>query len=168
VPSTHLEKPEPVPYPGWFTHFLADRTIRKPSPHTAKAYRQDFEAIARLIAGSADGVAAIKIADLTADTLRAAFAVYAENHSAASIRRCWSTWNTLCTFLYTSELLAANPMPMIGRPTVPKSLPKSYSTEAIARLVAALDADDGSTRRTDWAERDSAIVFTSLGRPEGR
>jgi hypothetical protein len=37
--------------------------------------------------------------------LGAAFAVYAETHSSASIRRFWSTWNTLCTFLYTAELL---------------------------------------------------------------
>jgi hypothetical protein len=34
---------------------LADRTIRKPSRHTAKAYRQDFEAIAILVAGSGEG-----------------------------------------------------------------------------------------------------------------
>jgi hypothetical protein len=38
-------------YPGWFDEILADRAIRKPSPHTAKAYRQDFEAIATLVAG---------------------------------------------------------------------------------------------------------------------
>jgi hypothetical protein len=38
-------------------------------------------------------------------SLGAAFAVYAETHSSASIRRFWSTWNTLCTFLYTAELL---------------------------------------------------------------
>jgi len=29
-------------------------------------------------------------------------------------------------------------------------------------LVAAIDADQGSERRNDWAERDRAIVFTSL------
>jgi hypothetical protein len=39
----------PIPelvYPQWFSAFLADRAVRKPSPHTAKAYRQDFAAIA--------------------------------------------------------------------------------------------------------------------------
>jgi hypothetical protein len=30
--------------------FLGDRAVRKPSQHTAKAYRQDFEAIATLLA----------------------------------------------------------------------------------------------------------------------
>lgn len=36
-------------YPRWFSVFLADRAVRKPSPHTAKAYRQDFTAIAELL-----------------------------------------------------------------------------------------------------------------------
>jgi hypothetical protein len=35
----------------WFAAFLADRGTRKPSAHTLKAYRQDFDAIATLIAG---------------------------------------------------------------------------------------------------------------------
>src|ERR1700677_110354 len=43
------------------------------------------------------------------------FAAYADTHEAASIRRCWSTWNTLCSFLFTADLLAANPMPPHGR-----------------------------------------------------
>ncbi|UXA11142.1 tyrosine-type recombinase/integrase [Mycobacterium sp. SMC-8] len=153
--------PEVVP-PGWFADFLADRAIRKPSPHTSKAYRQDFEAIAVLIAGSANAVSELAIRELTKERLRSAFAAYADTHSAASIRRCWSTWNTLCTFLFTAELLDANPMPLIGRPKVPKSLPKSYPTSVVTDLVAAIDADHGSTRVSDWPERDHAIVFTSL------
>jgi site-specific recombinase XerC len=160
VPVSRPSKP--LSYPGWFTDFLADRTIRKPSPHTAKAYRQDFEAIAALVAGTADRIVLLRISELTKDSLRAAFSMYAENHSAASIRRCWSTWNTLCTFLYTADLLDANPMPLIGRPKVPKSLPKSYPADAVAQLVATIDADRTSRRRNDWAERDRAIVFTSL------
>ncbi|MGD9620725.1 MAG: tyrosine-type recombinase/integrase [Mycolicibacterium sp.] len=156
------QKSPTVAYPGWFTEFLADRAVRKPSPHTAKAYRQDFEAIATLVAGTADGVLELRATELNKNNLRAAFAAYAETHSAASIRRCWSTWNTLCTFLYTAELLDANPMPLIGRPRVPKSLPKSYPAEAVTELVAAIDADQGSARRNAWPERDRAIVLTSL------
>jgi integrase len=53
-------------------------------------------------------------------------------------------------------------MPLIGRPKVPKSLPKSYPAEAVTQLVAAIDADHGSPRRHDWTERDRAIVFASL------
>lgn len=148
--------------PGWFTEFLADRAVRKPSPHTIKAYRQDFEAIATLLAGSADFVADLQTGELTKEDLRRAFAAYADAHSSASIRRCWSTWNTLCNFLFTAELLDANPMPLIGRPKVPKTLPKSYPPRAVTELVAAIDTDRGSARRSDWPERDRAIVFTSL------
>ena len=36
--------------PQWFAQFLADRGTRKPSAHTLKAYRQDFDAIASLLA----------------------------------------------------------------------------------------------------------------------
>lgn len=45
------QSPHAPSYPGWFDEILADRAIRKPSPHTAKAYRQDFEAIATLVMG---------------------------------------------------------------------------------------------------------------------
>jgi site-specific recombinase XerD len=148
--------------PGWFTDFLADRAVRKPSPHTSKAYRQDFEAIAILVAGTADAVPDLRTDQLSRDRLRSAFATYADTHSAASIRRCWSTWNTLCTFLFTADLFDANPMPLIGRPKVPKTLPKSYPAHAVTDLVAAIDADQGSTRNSNWPERDRAIVFTSL------
>jgi hypothetical protein len=41
--------PEPLApaLPDRFTQFLADRVVRKPSPHTTKAYRQDFDAMER-------------------------------------------------------------------------------------------------------------------------
>ncbi len=149
-------------HPGWFGEFLADRAIRKPSPHTTKAYRQDFEAVALLLAGGADAISTLPTNALNKESLRAAFAVYAETHSAASIRRCWSTWNTLCTFLYTANLLDANPMPAVGRPKVPKALPKSYTADAVNNLIAAIDTDDGSARRSNWPERDRAIIFTAL------
>ncbi len=43
--------------------------------------------------------------------MQAAFGAYADTHKAASILRCWSNWNTLCDFLYTGDVIAANPMP---------------------------------------------------------
>lgn len=161
VPISARQQP-PLPCPGWFTDFLTDRAVRKPSPHTIKAYRQDFETISILIAGTAAAVAALHVDEVNKDSLRAAFAAYADTHSAASVRRCWSTWNTLCAFLFTAELLEANPMPLIGRPKVAKTLPKSYPAHAVADLIAAINSDHGSTRSSDWAERDRAIVFTSL------
>ena len=67
----------------------------------------------------------MSLGDITTDTMRTAFAQYAESHEAATIQRCWSTWNVLCTFLYTSELIPANPMPLVGRPKLAKTLPKA-------------------------------------------
>jgi hypothetical protein len=87
---------------------MADRAIRKPSSQTMKAYRQDFEC-ARTTQPA--DVADLKPADLTKDAMRLAFALCAENRAAVSIRRCWPAWTTVCTFVYTAELLAANPMP---------------------------------------------------------
>jgi integrase/recombinase XerC len=89
-------------------------------PHT-QGYRQDFTAVADpLTSGRPAHVALI---DITKDTMRAAFAAYASTHEPASIRGCWSTWNVLCDFLYTAELIPANPMPFVGRPKAAKTLP---------------------------------------------
>ena len=45
--------------PECFAAFLADRGSRKPSAHTLKAYRQDFDAIATLLAGG-EGLSGIR------------------------------------------------------------------------------------------------------------
>jgi len=76
--------------PEWFAAFLADRGTRKPSAHTLKAYRQDFDAIATLIAGGED-LSGIPLGAIMVEMMRTAFARYAETHEAASIQRCWST-----------------------------------------------------------------------------
>ena len=70
--------------PEWFAAFLADRGTRKPSAHTIKAYRQDFDAIAALIAGGGD-LSGMPVSAITIETMRTAFAQYAETHEAASI-----------------------------------------------------------------------------------
>src|SRR6267154_2406637 len=127
-------------YPQWFSAFISDRATRKPSPHTAKAYRQDFSAIAAQLVGAGSRVGELRPPDITKNAMRGAFAAYAESHEPASIRRCWSTWNTLCTFLFANEEIPMNPMPLIGRPKLAKTLPKA----AIARHprdVGILGAD---------------------------
>ncbi|WP_428338669.1 site-specific integrase [Mycobacterium sp.] len=151
---------EADPFPEWFTAFLRDRQTRKPSAHTMKAYRQDFIAIASLIA---DGdPAGLNIVDITRDSMRAAFAAYAHDHEAAFIQRCWSTWNVLCTFLYTGEQLAANPMQLVGRPKLAKSLPKALPRTAVEALLEFVAQDYGSKRQTDWVQIDLAIILTAL------
>ena len=146
--------------PNWFADFLNDRATRKPSAHTMKAYRQDFTAVADLLtSGDPAGVALI---DITRDNMRAAFAAYAATHEPASIRRCWSTWNVLCDFLYTAELIPANPMPFVGRPKAAKTLPRSLPQPAVTALLDVVEADHQSTRRTDWPQRDLALMLTGL------
>jgi integrase len=78
---------------------------------------------------------------------------YACDHEAASIRRCWSTWNVLCTFLYTGEQLAANPMQLVGRPKLAKPLPKALPRSAVEALLETVARDQDSQRQTDWKER---------------
>ena len=161
APRSHSNG-ENVDIPQWFAEFLADRTIRKLSPHTTKAYRQDFILIATLLAGEPAAVGRLKPEALTGDAMRGAFAAYAGSHEAASIRRCWSTWNTLCGFLYTCELIAANPMPLIGRPKVAKTLPKGLGSDTVASLLEVIASDRESSRRSDWAERDRAVLLTAV------
>jgi hypothetical protein len=66
--------------------------------------RQDFTAIVTLVTGG--DPARLAMVDITTDSVRTAFAAYARDHEAATIRHCWSTWNVLRTFLYTSEQVA--------------------------------------------------------------
>ena len=148
--------------PEWFAAFLADRGTRKPSAHTMKAYRQDFDAIATLVAGEAAVVPRMALGDITTESMRTGFAQYAQTHEAASIQRCWSTWNVLWTFLYTSELIAANPMPLVGRPKLPKTLPKALPTGSVTALLETLNEDPQRPRRTDWIERDRGLILTAL------
>ena len=146
--------------PNWFSDFLIDRATRKPSAHTLKAYRQDFTAVADLL--SSGRPADVALIDITKDNMRAAFAAYASTHEPASIRRCWSTWNVLCDFLYTNELIPANPMPFVGRPKPARTLPRSLPRPAVAALLEVVDRDHESARRTDWPERDLALILTGL------
>lgn len=157
--STDSE-PSPAQHPDWFDLFLADRQTRKPSPATIKAYKQDFAAIASLVTNGQP--AAMQLADITKGAVRSAFATFAETHEAATIRRCWSTWNVLCTFLYTAETIDANPMQLVGRPKLPKTLPKSLPRTAVQALLETVAQDVHSTRETDWPERDLAIILIGV------
>jgi integrase/recombinase XerC len=62
-------------FPEWFSQFLNDRQTRKPSAHGMKAYRQDFIAIATLVAGG--NSTQLAVTDITKDSMRSAFAAYA-------------------------------------------------------------------------------------------
>lgn len=149
--------------PEWFDSFLADRGTQKRSAHTLAAYCRDFDAIAEIIVGGTD-LTALRLSDINRDALRTAFALFAPSHAAASVRRCWSTWNTLCTDLYDDELIPANPMGSVGRPRSDETLSKALPPNVIDALLDTLDADQAMPRRRrdDWVERDRAMLLTAL------
>jgi integrase/recombinase XerC len=51
---------------------------------------------------------------------------------------------------------------LVGRPKPTKTLPKSLPQSAAEALLNAIDAPAAAKRRTDWPERDRAIVLTAL------
>jgi integrase/recombinase XerC len=67
-----------------------------------------------------------------------------------------------CTFLYTGEQLAANPMQLVKRPKLAKSLPKALPRTAVEALLETVAQDQNSKRQTNWAERDLALILTAL------
>lgn len=157
--SNPVKSPE-VEVPGWFGDFLTDRATRKPSVQTLRAYRQDFAAIAATVSGGTP--ADMTLADITRDKMRSAFAVYAASREPATIRRCWSTWNVLCEFLYTADLIAANPMSSVGRPKAAKTVPRALPRSAVVALLKAISGEGARPRVTDWPERDLVLVLLGL------
>jgi integrase/recombinase XerC len=53
-------------------------------------------------------------------------------------------------------------MALVGRPKPSKTLPKSLPPSAAQALLSSLDTPAAVTRRTDWPERDRAIILTAL------
>jgi integrase/recombinase XerC len=68
----------------------------------------------------------------------------------------------LCTFLYTNEQLAANPMQLVGRPNLARAVPKALPRTAVEAVLETVAQDRRLKRETDWAERDLAIILTSV------
>jgi site-specific recombinase XerD len=53
-------------------------------------------------------------------------------------------------------------MPMVGRPKLAKTLPKVLPADAVTALLAALRSEPQPRRRTDWMQRDRALILTAL------
>ncbi|GAA3144255.1 hypothetical protein GCM10020255_021820 [Rhodococcus baikonurensis] len=103
-----------------FDTFMTWRKGGTMSTHTAEAYRHDFVGIADALAADLTvPIEHLTTAVLDKDHMRRAFARFAETRAPASVRRCWSTWNTLCGFWCTEDLLEANPMSTVRRRRCP-------------------------------------------------
>jgi site-specific recombinase XerD len=141
------------------TAWLTDLGAAKPSPNTLAGYRRDLTGVvSRLTA--LEGLDEAHLDDLVRPALRAAFASWASDHAAASVRRAHSAWSSFFDFLVAEGLLEGNPMAAIPKPKTPSILPRSIrARDAVARiLTTAAQADPRA--RDPWPTRDLAVAAT--------
>ena len=134
----------------------------KPSPATLLAYRRDVEGIGDRLAVLEDlgEFADVALADLERPALRAAFASWASDHAAASVRRAHSAWSSLFDFLVAEGVRDGNPMAAIPKPKTPTVLPRAIrARDAIGRLLRVATEPDARARQP-WPARDLALVAT--------
>lgn len=138
---------------------MTDLGASKPSPHTLAAYRRDLAGIAGRL-GAQEGIAQVRVADLGRSALRAAFASWAADHAAASVRRAHSAWSGLFDFLVSEGVVESSPMPTIPKPKTPSTLPRGIrGRDAIGRLIDTAALPDPRSRHP-WPERDLAVAAT--------
>ena len=150
------------------------KNTAKPSPNTVRARRCDLVAIGELLLAapveamdSVDRFDAVlgqlSLADLHRDAIVAAFAVYADDHSASSIRRVRSTWHGFCKWLIVHhEALDQNPIDYIEAPTSAKWRPKPIDRTDLAQVIAAAQTSS-PTARNPWPELERALCAVFVG-----
>ncbi|MGI8753149.1 MAG: tyrosine-type recombinase/integrase [Acidimicrobiales bacterium] len=151
----HPEAPLADAVAAWLTNLGAT----KPSPATLAAYRRDLDGVSRRLA-EFEELEVVTLADLRRPALRAAFASWAADHAAASVRRAHSAWSSFFDFLVAEGLLEGNPMAGVPKPKTPSVLPRTIrARDGIPRLLATAAASDPRSRRP-WPARDLALVAT--------
>ena len=134
----------------------------KPSPATLLAYRRDVQGVAGRLA-ALEGIGELgdlSLPDLERSALRAAFASWASDHAAASVRRAHSAWSSFFDFLVAEGILDGNPMAAIPKPKTPTVLPRSIRAPgAITRLIKTA-AEPDPRSRNPWPARDLAVIAT--------
>jgi site-specific recombinase XerD len=142
--------------------WLVNLGAAKPSPATLLAYRRDVEGVGSRLA-ALEGLGdftAVGLADLNRSALRAAFASWAGDHAASSVRRAHSAWSNLFDFLVAEAVLDGTPMAAIPKPKTPAALPRSIrARDAISRLLKVAGEPDPRSRQP-WPIRDLAVVAT--------
>ncbi len=140
---------------AWLTHLGAT----KPSPATLAAYRRDLDGVSGRLAAFED-LEVVTLADLQRPALRYAFASWAADHAAASVRRAHSAWSSFFDFLVAEGLLDGNPMAAVPKPKTPTVLPRTIrARDGVPRLLATAAAADPRSRKP-WPARDLALVAT--------
>ncbi len=142
--------------------WLVNLGAAKPSPATLAAYRRDVEGIGGRLAALEDRgeLTDLRLPDLSRPALRAAFASWAGDHAAASVRRAHSAWSNLFDFLVAEGVWDGNPMAAIPKPKTPAVLPRSIrARDAIGRLLGVAAEPDPRSHQP-WPGRDLALVAT--------
>lgn len=143
--------------------FFVARKPRKDSPHTTAAYRRDLAGVnARLAEELGTAVEDIRLAEVLAAPLRAAFGAFADDHARSSVARAWSTWNQFFQFCVADGLMAGNPMGAVGRPRPTPLSPKPLRGEGTPEALLAAVAQGARRARKPWPERDLAVVALGL------
>ena len=84
------------------------------------AYRSDLAAIStQLAVDLGTEPDELRLGQVTAKSLRRAFAAFSDIHAPASIARAWAAWNQFFSFLVADEVVVGNPMAAVAKPKVP-------------------------------------------------
>src|ERR1044072_2459933 len=137
---------------------------RKLAKNTIKAYEDDFNAINNHSSLDFDEA---PVTALTSQELRAAFASYAIDHKAASIRRVHSTWKAFFKFLVVDGHVDGSPMDAVPSPKPPKREPlafEGWEDDFVPKLIDGVMNAPRPTRYPIyvWRERDLAVVSMLL------
>lgn len=148
-----------------FEQFVLWKSLHPRAENTVKAWRQDYAAIAGHLATSLEvSRADLTLLTVTSSTLEQAFAAHGLTHRLSSRRRCWSTWNSLCSYLAEQSLITANPMAEVPHPRLldrDRFRSRSIREEELHQLLVTLAQPD-LDGRDPWGERDFAIILTGL------
>ncbi|HEX7099865.1 MAG TPA: tyrosine-type recombinase/integrase [Acidimicrobiia bacterium] len=155
--------------------WLAWKNTAKPSPATLKARRADLAALAEIMVGQLGletnpdedqfrrWLGVLRPSHLDRQTVISAFATYATDHAAASIRRCRSTWTGFCQWLVVHrQLLETNPVEFVEPPKARRWRPRPISEEDLARIVQAAQRPYEKARQP-WPELEQALCALFVG-----
>jgi integrase/recombinase XerC len=157
VPRIRLTSTSPVA--DAVTAWLTDLGAAKPSPNTLAGYRRDLSGIAARLT-ELEGLEEAHLDDLVRSALRAAFASWASDHAAASVRRAHSAWSSFFDFLVSEGLLDGSPMAAVPKPKTPVALPRSIrARDAVGRMLTTARQPD-PRGRDPWPARDLAVAAT--------
>jgi integrase/recombinase XerD len=142
--------------------WLVSLGAAKPSPATLAAYRRDIAGVGGRLARQLgeSGLTQLGVDRLTRSALRRAFASWASDHAASSVRRAHSAWSSFYDFMVSEGIVDGSPMAAIPKPKTPAVLPRSIrARDAVPRILQAASERDPRSRQP-WPGRDLALVAT--------